>query len=87
MILGHPRAMMMRKNISNSIDKFSKPLDFVCTACATKKLILRASYLKIKSESLIFLEHIQGDICGPIQPLTEPFRYLLMNQLDGLIFV
>ena len=36
MILGHPRAMMMRKNISNSIDKFSKPLDLVCTACAKK---------------------------------------------------
>jgi hypothetical protein len=55
--------------------KFPKPSDFVCTACATGKLIVRPSYLKIKVEPLTFLEHIQGDVCGPIHPLTEPFRY------------
>jgi hypothetical protein len=72
---------MLRKIISNSLghhmntSKFPKPSDFVCTACATGKLIVRPSYLKIKVEPLTFLEHIQGDVCGPIHPLTEPFRY------------
>ena len=58
--------------------KFPKPSDFVCTACATGKLILRPSYLKIKAEPLTFLERIQGDICGPIHPLTGPFRYFMV---------
>ena len=48
------------------------------TSCATWKLILRPSYLKIKEEPLKFLERIQGDICGPIQPLSGPFRYFMV---------
>jgi hypothetical protein len=74
----------MRKIISNSIGhnlqkaKFPQSLDFVCTACAEGKLILRPSYLKVKNESLKFLERIQGDICGPIQPLSGPFRYFMV---------
>ena len=82
--LGHPGIGMMRKIISNSLghhmnrSKFPKPSDFVCTACATGKLILRPSYLKIKAEPLTFLERIQGDICGPIHPLTGPFRYFMV---------
>jgi transposase InsO family protein len=50
----------------------------VCTACVTGKLILRPSYLKIRAEPLKFLERIQGDICGPIQPLSRPFRYFMV---------
>jgi hypothetical protein len=44
---------MMKKIIGNSIGhdmenaKFSQNKDFSCTACATGKLILRPSYLKI----------------------------------------
>jgi peptide/histidine transporter 3/4 len=82
--LGHPGIGMMQKIISNSLghhmntSKFPKPSDFVCTACATGKLILRPSYLKIKAEPLTFLEHIKGDICGPIHPLTGPFRYFMV---------
>src|SRR5437763_1318658 len=70
--LGHPGTEMMRKIIGNSIGhkinlaKFPKSSDFFCTACATGKLILRPSYLKIKAEPLQFLECIQGDICRPI---------------------
>jgi hypothetical protein len=45
----------------------------VCTT-----LILRPSYLKIRVEPLKFLEHIQGDICGPIQPLSGPFRHFMV---------
>ena len=74
----------MRKIICSSIGhnlnkaKFSQSSDFVCTACAEGKLILRPSHLKIKNEPLKFLERIQGDICGPIQPLSGPFRYFIV---------
>jgi hypothetical protein len=75
---------MMRKIIGNSsghnlnLVKFLKSLDFMCTACVTKKLILRPSPIKIKVEPLKFLERIQGDICGPIKPLSGPFRYFMV---------
>jgi hypothetical protein len=45
---------MMRKIIGNStshnlnLAKFTKSLDFMCTTCATEKLIVRPSPLKIK---------------------------------------
>jgi hypothetical protein len=70
---------MMWKIIGNSTGqnlnsaKFPKSSDFMCIACATGKLIVRPSPLKIKVEPLKFLERIQGDICGPIQPLSGPF--------------
>jgi hypothetical protein len=63
-LLGHPGVGMMRKIIGNSSDhnlnsaKFSKSSDFMCTACATGKLILRPSHIKIKVEPLKFLERI-----------------------------
>jgi hypothetical protein len=82
--LGHPSIGMMRKIITNSIGhnlsntKLLQSSDYVCTACATGKLILRPSYLKIRVEPLKFLECIQGDICGPIQPLSGPFRYFMV---------
>jgi transposase InsO family protein len=75
---------MMRKIITKSIGhnlqkaKFPQSSDFMCTACAEGKLILRPSYLKFKNKSLKFLERIQGDICGPIQPLYGPFRYFMV---------
>ena len=82
--LGHPGIGMMRKIIGNCIghdlknSKFLQSSDFICTACATEKLILRPSYLRIQVEPLKFLERIQGDICGPIQPLSGPFRYFMV---------
>jgi hypothetical protein len=74
----------MRKIIENCTGhdsngaKFPKSDDFVCTSCAMGKLILQPSPLKIHAEPLRFLEHIQGDICGPIQPLCCPFRYFMV---------
>ena len=74
----------MKKIIDNSIGhdmknaKFLQNKDFCCTACATRKLIVRPSYLKIQAEPLKFLERIQGDICGPIQPLSGLFRYFMV---------
>jgi hypothetical protein len=47
--LGHPGIGMMRKITDNCIGhdlkstKFSKPSDFICTSCATGKLILKPS--------------------------------------------
>ena len=74
----------MKKIIENSIGhdmentKFPQNKDFCCTTCATGKLILRPSHLKIRDEPLKFLGRIQGDICGPIQPLSGPFRYFMV---------
>ena len=82
--LGHPGIGMMRKITSNSIghnlleSKFPQSSDFVCTSCATGKLILRPSHLKIQAEPLQLLECIQGDICRPIQPLSGPFWYFMV---------
>ena len=51
--LGHPRIRMTRKIISNSIGhgvsdkKFPQSSDFMCTSCASGKLILRPPHLKI----------------------------------------
>jgi hypothetical protein len=42
------------------------------------KLILRPSPLKIHTKPLKFLERIQGDICGPIQPISGPFNYFMV---------
>jgi len=58
--------------------KFAQDKDFGCTVCATGKLILRPSYFKIRAEPLKFLERIQGDICGPIQPLLGLIRYFMV---------
>jgi hypothetical protein len=75
---------MTRKITDNSIDhnlpttNFLKSKDFICTVCATGKLILRPSYLKIKVEPLKLLERIQGDICGPITPTSRLFRYFMV---------
>jgi hypothetical protein len=72
---------MMQKIIGNYIGhdlknvKFPKSNDFVCTSCSMGKLILWHSPLKIHAEPLRFLEGIQGDICGPIQPLCGPFGF------------
>ena len=42
------------------------------------KLIIRPSPAKIGIESPIFLERIHGDICGPIQPSSGPFKYFMV---------
>jgi len=39
---------------------------------------MRPSLVKIKTESPAFLKRIQGDICWPIHPLCEPFRYFMV---------
>ena len=55
-----------------------KSHDFSCIACSQGKLIIRPYFTKIASDSPAFLEHIQGDISGPIHPPSEPFRYFIV---------
>ena len=52
--------------------------DFLCVAYVKGKLITRPSKLKIQAESMTFLERIQEDICGPINPMSGPFRYFMV---------
>ena len=82
--LGHPGFSMMRRIVTNSN---GHPLtrrqiltshDFNCAACSQGKLIVRPSFTKVVSDSLTFLERIQGDICGPIHPPSGPFRYFMV---------
>ena len=93
--LGHPGLRMMRNIINNShghnvnVKNFPNPDDFVCSACAKGKLVIRPSPLKVRDEIPAFLECIQGDICGPIQPLTGRFGTSwcsLMLPLNGPMF-
>jgi hypothetical protein len=60
----------MRRIINNSaghdVRSFPNPEDFICSECVKGKLITRPSLLKIKDESPVFLQRIQGDIFGPI---------------------
>ena len=82
--LGHPGLNMMQWIVKNSnghnlaTKEFLNQEDFLCIACAKWKLITRPSKLKIQAESMSFLERIQGDICGPINPLLGPFRYFMV---------
>jgi hypothetical protein len=86
---------MIKKILGNSSGhnlnsaKFPKSSNFMCTTCATGKLVLRPSPLKIKVEPLKFLERIQGDICGPIKPLSGSFKYfmILIHPRDSHMYV
>lgn len=82
--LGHPGTGMMEKIIENSIGhsirniRVPKLDELSCVACSLGKLITRPSRNKIATESPTFLERIQGDICGPINPPCGPFRYFMV---------
>ena len=83
--LGHPGSTMMKRIIENThghplkdqkihkVDKMSP-----CTSCSLGKLITRPSPLKVDKETPMFIERIQGDICGPIHPSCGPFRYFMV---------
>ena len=82
--LGHSGISMMRRIVQNSNrhpltrKQILKSHDFSCTSCSLGKLIIRPSFTKITSESPVFLERIQGDICGPIHPPSGPFCYFIV---------
>ena len=76
--------MMRRRIVQNSNGhpltsrQILKSHDFSCTAYSQAKLIIRPYFTKIAFESPAFLEHIQGDICGPIHPPSGLFRYFMV---------
>ena len=54
------------------------PNEYSCATYSQGKLIVKPSFTKVISESLVFLERIHGDICGLIHPPCEPFRYFMI---------
>ena len=76
--LGHPSSIMMQRIIKYSCGQLLKNKkvlqtnEFSCVAFSQGKLIIRLSLSKIG------IEHIHGDICGPIQPPSGPFRYFMV---------
>ena len=82
--MGHPGSTMMRRIITNfnGHPLLSRHIDVSndnpCKACSQGKLVIRPSQLKVDDESPSFLQRIQGDICGPIQPPCGPFRYFMV---------
>ena len=82
--LGHLGLSIMHRIFQNSNGhpltsrQILKSHDFSCIACSQDKLIIRLSFTKIAFESYVFLERIQGDICGPIHPPSGPFHYFMV---------
>ena len=56
----------------------SSHTDYNCLACTQGKFSTRPSSLKVDSDTPQFLERIQRDICGPIDPTSGPFRYFMV---------
>ncbi|KAM2419289.1 hypothetical protein ACFXTH_025893 [Malus domestica] len=78
--LGHPGRDMMRRILKSSHRPELHPYVGLppCKTCSLGKLNTQPSHTKIIHDPPKFLQRIQGDICGPIQPTCEPFRYFMM---------
>ena len=50
----------------------------LCQACSIGKTHLKPLHVKPTKVVSCFLERIQGDICGPIQPTCGPFKYFMV---------
>ena len=82
--LGHPDTSMLRRILRQSNghsltnDYISSHNHYNCIACTQGKFITRPSSLKVDYDPPQFLERIQGDICGPINPPSGPFHYFMV---------
>lgn len=81
--LGYPGQSMMRRilNSSHGHPLTNKDLvfsDTLCQTCSLRKLNTRPSYAKTSKDSILFLQMIQGNICGLIQPPCGPFKYFMV---------
>ncbi|KAM1025235.1 hypothetical protein ACFX2C_038430 [Malus domestica] len=78
--LGHPGCDIMLSILKSS--HMHKLYPYVglppCKACSLGKLNTHPSHIKIIHDPLKFLQRIQWDICGPIQPTCGPFRYFMV---------
>lgn len=52
--------------------------DYSYVAYSQSKLIIRSSSTKVNVETVIFLERVHRDICGPIHLPCGPFRYFMV---------
>lgn len=91
--LGHLVSIMIQKIFENSCEhpwKSQRILwsnDFSCIMYSQGKLVIRLSPEKIRNEAILILERIQCDICGSIHPPFGSFKYFMMHQLNGLMFI
>ena len=82
--LGNSGSKMIWRIIENSCghplknQKILLSNEFSCVACSQRKFIIRPWPLILAVESPAFLERIQGDLCGLIQPTCGPFRYFMV---------
>ena len=82
--LGHPGTSMLRRILhqynghSLTNGHISSHNHYNCIVCTQGKFITRPFSLKVDSDPLQFLERIQGDICGPIDPPSGPFHYFMV---------
>ncbi|KAM2686024.1 hypothetical protein EV2_008965 [Malus domestica] len=78
--LGHPGHDMMCHILESSHGHKLHPYVGLppCKACSLGKLNTQPSYTKIIHNPPKFLQRIQGDIYGPIQPTCGPFRYFMV---------
>ena len=58
--------------------KIILPNEYLCAVYSQGKLIVRPSFRKVTFKSLVFLERIHRDICGPIHPPCGSFHYFLV---------
>ena len=82
--LSHPGTSMLRRILHQS-NGHSLTNGYISShnhnnwiACTQGKFITRPSSLKVDYDPPQFLERIQGDICGPIDPPSGPFRYFMV---------
>ncbi|KAJ9555653.1 hypothetical protein OSB04_010267 [Centaurea solstitialis] len=82
--LGHPGQNTMLRTMNASHGHPLGGKNFVinpkslCQACSIGKTHLKPLHVKPTKVVSQFLERIQGDICGPIQPTCGPFKYFMV---------
>ena len=80
--LSHPGATMLRRMIpileGHPLCMRDAEHTGRCSACAQGKFSIKASQWKLPHELPPPLERLQGDICGPITPLSGPFQYFFV---------
>ena len=82
--LGHLDTSMLRRILHQSnghsltTGHISSHIDYNYLARTQGKFITRPSSLKFDYVTPQFLEHIQGDICGPINSTSGPFHYFMV---------
>lgn len=79
--LGHPGTSMYHRILKDThgIPPTVNPTSMkeACVACAQGKLQIRPSVSKTTNKIPAFLEQLNVDVCGPIDPPSGPFQFFL----------